>query len=79
MRKTKTVRIGDRVRYSRNFLRSTGMLTGAIPFARGTVREVWNFSPGGTCVATIEWDGGGDIPARVNVANLSIIGELESV
>ena len=64
------IRPGDRVRYRAAFLRSCGMYTGDVPFARGTVTELITLS--GDCVlAQIDWDTP-DVPVRVNVANLEI-------
>lgn len=62
------IAIGDRVCYSKQFLQSTGQLTGDIPFARGTVREITPL--GQTQLATIDW-GNPEIPTKVNAANLS--------
>ena len=67
----KQIEIGARVRYTRAFLRSTGMYTGDIPFARGTVVSLETL--GGDCtLARIDW-GDPDIPKRVNVCNLEAL------
>ena len=69
------LQIGDRVAYSRQWLRSTGHFTGPIPFARGRITA---FEPLGreTVLAVIDWDGGHseEIPERVNVGNLAHVG-----
>lgn len=48
------VDVGDRVAYSRNFLRSIACHTGPIPFARGTVKAVRWY--GSHPIATVEWE-----------------------
>lgn len=69
---------GVRVAYARAWLRSTGMLTGPIPFARGTVREVNPF--GAQVLARVEWDGGddSDMPSlqRVLACNLVAVADI---
>jgi hypothetical protein len=66
-RRTRTFAVGDRVRYTAAFLRSTGMYTGAIPQARGTITALEPF--GGAVLATIDWCDA-DVPPRVITANL---------
>ncbi len=70
-----SLKIGDRVRYSRLFLRSTGSYTGDLPFAKG---KIVGFTPLGpeTKLADIAWENC-DCPPRVNVFNLSKVGRLE--
>lgn len=65
------VAIGDRVAYSVQWLRSIGTITGELPAARGTITELQDL--GGLVLATIDW-GNPDIPPRVNVNNLAIVG-----
>lgn len=45
---------GDRVRYSAQFLRNTGQLTGEVPFARGTV--VGTLEGPGYVLVRVTWD-----------------------
>jgi len=71
---TNTFVIGDRVAYSRNFLRSTGQYSGAIPFARGRVVGVKPVSKT-LQVVEIDW-GEPDIPERVLSANLVLVSEF---
>ena len=52
--KTKTFSIGDKVAYSVAWLRSTGSITGDIPFLRGTVRTTEDFGSGQ--LVTIAWE-----------------------
>ncbi|WP_422923201.1 hypothetical protein [Singulisphaera sp. PoT] len=59
--------MGDTVRYSAQWLRSTGQYAGDICHARGEVTEIKPL--GETTLATIAWDTP-NIPERVNVANL---------
>ena len=71
------LQIGDRVAYSRQWLRSTGNFTGPIPFARGRITA---FEPLGreTMLAVVAWEGElvGESPAPtlVNVKNLARVG-----
>lgn len=67
------IKVGSIVRYRQDFLRSTGMYTGPIPFARGRVTRIEPFGGG---LATIAWDKPG-VPDRVLVANLIRVGDLE--
>lgn len=65
--RTRAIAVGDTVRYSAAWLRSTGQHTGDICFARGKVSAL-----SGTkdyTIAHIEWDTP-DLPGRVNVVNL---------
>jgi hypothetical protein len=66
------VSVGDKVAYSKAFLRSTGQFTGPVPFARGKVKELTTL--GSITLATIEWDHP-DCPDKVNVCNLSRVTE----
>ena len=71
-RSGKTIEVGDKVCYSRQFLQSTGQHTGDVPFARGIVTAIMPL--GETKLAEIEWDTP-DLPKRVNTANLSKVTE----
>lgn len=62
------VRVGDFVRYSSDWCRSVGALTGDIPFARGEVIEITRVTET-LDLARVKWDQP-DIPERVNVKNL---------
>lgn len=62
---------GDTVAYSAEWLRSTGNMTGDLPFARGEVRRL--IPLGSTMLAEIDWNDD-QIPKRVNVKNLSKAG-----
>jgi hypothetical protein len=66
------VKIGDCVAYSAKWLRNTGQVAGDIGHARGVVVALESPTPDWT-LATIQW-GNGEFPARVNVANLAIVG-----
>ena len=61
------IRIGDRIAFSRAFLRSTGQFTGWAPFARGTVDALYESRD--FTIASISWDDAAE-PSRVNIANL---------
>lgn len=66
---------GDRVAYSRAWLRSIGAYTDKLPFARGTVTALTPL--GETTLATVHW-GDDDIPPRVNVLNLVKVDQIHS-
>ena len=70
------VLIESKVKYRREWLRSTGQMTGDMPFARGIVKELKPL--GQTEIATVDW-GNEDIPAKVNVANLTLASDPERV
>jgi hypothetical protein len=46
-------KIGDRVRFNREFLQSTCTYTGQTPMARGTITGFWGYE---NQQATIKWD-----------------------
>ncbi len=71
--RTQPINVGDTVRYSADWLRSTGNITGDLPFAKGTVTALQVLSPDVT-LATIDWQNP-DIPGKVNVRNLERINE----
>jgi len=67
---------GDRVAYSKQWLHSTGQMTGDAPHARGTVTALEDL--GSLRLAVVQWDTSGDLPdfpEKVNVKNLSRIHE----
>lgn len=71
--KTTSIKIGATVCYSAAFLRSTGQMTGDVPFARGKVIGIHGeFCKPETLRAEIEWDTP-DLPKRVMLANLSAV------
>jgi uncharacterized protein (DUF736 family) len=55
---------GDRVAFSRDFLRNTGQFTGQDkpahngPFARGAVLSWQELSRGGSTLVSVQWDDG---------------------
>lgn len=63
--------IGTRVAYSVGFLRSIGSEHTDLAHARGTIIGMSNL--GGLVLATIDWKNP-DIPDKVNVANLAVVG-----
>ena len=75
--KTKNINIGDKVCYSANYLRSTGQYTGDIPFARGIVTKLKDYGDD-FILATISWNNE-DVPAKVNVKNLSRVTEKQGI
>ena len=66
----KKIDVGSRVAYSVKFLKSTGMSHTDAARARGIVREIQPL--GSLLLARIDWDR--DMPERVNVSNLAIVG-----
>jgi len=64
-----TIKIGDKVGYSRRWLRSTGTYTGPIPMARGIVTELNGM------IAVVDWNNP-EIPTKVHVSNLAQIGSV---
>ncbi len=66
--KTSNIEVGAKVAYKASFLRNTGQYTGSIPHARGVVTGIKDL--GDLKIATIDWNDP-EIPARVNIANLS--------
>ena len=69
--RTRAIKVGDTVAYSKAFLQSTGQYTGDAPHARGKVTALKSLGQEVT-LAEIDWDGP-DLPARVNVKNLTTI------
>ena len=61
-------KIGDRVQYARQWLRSTGNLAGDVPHAKGRIIGLSPVS-NGLDIATIEWDRPG-LSAKVLTSNL---------
>ena len=67
-----SLQIGDRIAYCRAFLQSTGILTGEIPFWRGTLTEIQDR------IATVEWkNAGSDAPSHILISNLAKVGSTE--
>jgi hypothetical protein len=69
----KKIEIGTRVAYSVQFLKSIGASHSDMSRGRGKVTGLKPLSPG-FVLADIEWEKGADLPARVNVGNLAIVG-----
>lgn len=67
---------GDKVGYSRKWLKSIGAVTGDLPRAKGIIQEIKDL--GSLKIATVKWDLP-DIPERVNVKNLAKIGSVAYV
>ncbi len=67
------LKIGDRVAYSVQFLRSIGMSHGDMAHAKGNVTGLRELSA--ECIlAEIAWENGADMPAKVNTRNLAKVG-----
>ena len=66
------LKIGDRVRYSGDWLRSAGIYTGEVPFKKGEITELRGFSAQ-TTLAIVKWDSVSDPRdeyGTINTANL---------
>ena len=72
--KTQPIKIGDKVAYSKAFLKSIGAHTGDLPFARGTVTGIVELSKD-LHLAEIDW-GNPEVPDRVNVRNLCCVKDI---
>jgi len=68
------MKIGDKVRMSREWLRNTGSYTGEVPHAKGTVTAIR--AMGRASVAEVDWDTP-EAPSRVLVGNLVKVGTWE--
>ena len=70
----RTIRVGDKVKYSAEWLRSVGMYSGDMCFVRGKVYAIITYGSGSSLrrIAKIQWDFA-DMPEKVNVANLTRI------
>lgn len=66
---TQLFKIGDRVQYTRQWLRSTGQLAGDIPHATGRIIGLAPVS-NGLDIATIEWNRPG-LSTKVLTSNLT--------
>jgi len=65
--------IGDRVAYSVQFLKSIGMSHSNMAFAKGKITYL-NAISLNFILATIQWEGGAEMPEKVAVANLAKVG-----
>ncbi len=74
-KRTQSIQVGDTVGYSKQFLQSTGQQTGDTPFARGKVTALLQIGTE-TTLAEIDWNTP-DLPARVNVKNLSSVKQIQ--
>lgn len=63
----KMIRVDDNVMFSREFLRSTGQFTGAVPFAKGRVEMVEQMNSK-LFIVTVNW--GDNTQSRVLSSNL---------
>ena len=69
--KTPDFKLGDKIAYSVQFLKSIGMSHGDMAHARG---HITGFMPlGDSTLAEITWNKG-EFPGKVNVANLAKVG-----
>jgi len=73
------IKVGDVVMYSREFLKSSGQITGNVGFDVGIVKGIKSYG-GSFVLAVIKWKLGA-CPTRVNVFNLVLKNRihLESV
>lgn len=75
--KRQALAVGDKVGYSRVFLKSICAFTGDLPRAKGEIVEIKTYSKD-LAIATIKWDLP-DVPDKVNVKNLAKIGTVAYV
>ena len=78
------MKVGDRVRYSGDWLRNTGQIVGPVPFMRGEVLALQEFEGRTPTIATVEFNWliahGPDAhirpPERIKVltCNLEVVG-----
>jgi hypothetical protein len=61
--------VGDVVKYSRQWLRSTGQFTGPVPFAVGVITDLQTLGRSGPVIACIKWRDV-SLPDRVLTSNL---------
>ena len=65
------IKIGDKVAYSVQFLRSIGEVTGELPAARGVVTDIKKL--GQRELVSVDW-GDENIPGKVISGNLAKVG-----
>lgn len=70
------LQVGDRVRYSAMFLRSTGQYLGEVPQAKGVITGFKDLGSE-TKLADVRWENCRTCAGRVNVFNLWKVGRLE--
>jgi hypothetical protein len=79
---THDLKPGDRVAYSRAFLRAIGCYTGSLPFARGRVRAIaprvqrFTGDKAGPYVVTIDWPNHLGLPDKVLSSNLVRVADI---
>ena len=75
MAKVPEFKVGDKVAYSAQSLRSTGQYTGDVPHARGVVKSLKKIGRSEDAVVLVEVDwGDAELPQRVAAANLAHVG-----
>ena len=67
------LKVGDRVRYSSEFCRTIGAVTGFTPQARGTITRIWGSAKD---FAEIKWDFKGPDGSDRGGAHLSALERL---
>lgn len=73
--RTRSIVVGDTVRYSSAWLRNTGQFAGDICHAKGKVTSLTGTKD--YTLATIDWDTP-DLPEKVNVVNLDRVRQREA-
>lgn len=69
MSKKPVFSVGNRVMYSRQWLRSVGIFSGPVPFAVGKIIGIDTLGKSGPQIAQIRW-ADPDMPQRVLTSNL---------
>ena len=67
--KKSNLKVGDKVRYASEFLRSIGVHTGDMCFAKGEITEIHTLGEGPNKFAHVRWDYD-DLPDKIHVLNL---------
>lgn len=75
-RNQRTIEVGTKVQFSRQWLQATGNWGGILPFARGTVTLIETLGKRLT-LATVDWQDE-RVPSKIYVDNLNIIGRPEA-
>lgn len=71
MPKAPDLKVGDKVAYSVQFLKSIGESHGEMARGRGEIMDIRDY---GVKLARINWTTGKELPETVNVGNLALVG-----
>ena len=71
--KKSSLKVGDKIAYSVQFLRNIGASHSDMARGRGEITELKSYGENFT-LAGIKWDKGANLPDKVNVGNLARVG-----